>query len=821
MPISIKDRRSVPEAASPAGRLTFKTADVADPAGQMLAMDEAEGIVTAVVSVTGVEDEVADIIEPGAYRETLTKRRPKVCWAHSWEHPIGRVLHIEELPPGDERLPAQTRDGKAWPKAAGALVATMQFNMRSTEGKQAFEAVRFYSETGECEYSIGYQVPMGKAARNPKTGVRHIKALDLYELSVVLFGAHTMTGTLSIKDALAAAVERKDGKVTIPRIRTAQATLDLAQGKSILDEGIDWEALGETKDILDRKGKPDEEVGKPDHSDSVMVAVYPDGTAADAVYSQIAGPDENLERDELHVTLAYLGKVTGLEMDADEVVDAVTGAVEGIPVLTGQIGGIGQFPDEGDGAPTWAPVDVPGLSMLREQIASALGDDVASDHGFTPHMTLGYDIGLVDPIDPTPVTFSAVRVVYGTEQYDISLGGDGLPVEGKTAAVDEVGTYIDGLTDDDWQTIEDTDGADEGKAITPGGRSGDDSPVGTPGGRQNWVDKAGGLPKYIRMVAHALERRGFSKSRAIATAVNTMRRWAAGGNKVTPKVQAAAAAALAEWEKMKASSGGGKKTAYDPAADVKTAVYDPALDLRAVGYSPDLDVKSGGAIASTTYPYLPGTYEARQDAIRRAVNEALRGEPTDDDGDKFEWDDVDIRATWDDRVIATRRNWGHRDDRQETFEMTYSIGPDGIVILGEPDPVELQVVAVGTGDDDVDDYHPLADALPLADMVKSVTLAVRTSRGSLEAKAGRVLSGRNERRLRTAVQGLLDVLAAAGVDIDPGGDRRDPGHDLDVDGDGRRDVDPSVDIESTAPSASGRKSLTLADVEADLAALGL
>src|SRR5699024_10920154 len=45
----------------------------------------------------------------------------------------------------------------------------------------------------------------------------------------------------------------------------------------------------------------------------------------------------------------------------------------------------------------------------------------------------------------------------------------------------------------------------------------------------NWVDDVGGLPKYIREIADSLMERGFTESRAIATAVNTVRRWARGG----------------------------------------------------------------------------------------------------------------------------------------------------------------------------------------------------------------------------------------------------------------------------------------------------
>lgn len=91
-------------------------------------------------------------------------------------------------------------------------------------------------------------------------------------------------------------------------------------------------------------------------------------------------------------------------------------------------------------------------------------------------------------------------------------------------------------------------------AISPGGRPADDSPIGTPGGKQNWLDKVGGLPKYIREVAHALLRKGWTKQRAIATAVTRMKVWAAGGENVSPKVQAAAAAALAEWESKRGAS---------------------------------------------------------------------------------------------------------------------------------------------------------------------------------------------------------------------------------------------------------------------------
>jgi hypothetical protein len=158
-----------------------------------------EGVVSAIVSVTGVIDNVNDVIIPGAYAKSLATRRPKVVWSHDWNQPIGRVLHIEEWAPGDPRLPKQTKDGQPWPAAAGALVATMQFNLSSDRGREAFEAVRFYSESGECEWSIGYVATKSVKAR---TGERKIAELDLYECSPVLFGAAPLSMTLDLKDAL-------------------------------------------------------------------------------------------------------------------------------------------------------------------------------------------------------------------------------------------------------------------------------------------------------------------------------------------------------------------------------------------------------------------------------------------------------------------------------------------------------------------------------------------------------------------------------------------------------------------------------------------
>lgn len=88
------------------------------------------------------------------------------------------------------------------------------------------------------------------------------------------------------------------------------------------------------------------------------------------------------------------------------------------------------------------------------------------------------------------------------------------------------------------------------------------------GGPDNWVERVGGLPQYIHRIAkHLHYEKGFTISHAIATAINTVKRWARKGgvvkyndprnNKVTTITAAQAAADVADWERKKAMARGG------------------------------------------------------------------------------------------------------------------------------------------------------------------------------------------------------------------------------------------------------------------------
>lgn len=76
----------------------------------------------------------------------------------------------------------------------------------------------------------------------------------------------------------------------------------------------------------------------------------------------------------------------------------------------------------------------------------------------------------------------------------------------------------------------------------------DTTPLGT---GNNWVNKAGGLPAYIRAVAHAMTRKGDTESESIQRAIGIVRNWAQGKGNVTAQTRAQAVKALAQWEALK------------------------------------------------------------------------------------------------------------------------------------------------------------------------------------------------------------------------------------------------------------------------------
>lgn len=112
-------------------------------------------------------------------------------------------------------------------------------------------------------------------------------------------------------------------------------------------------------------------------------------------------------------------------------------------------------------------------------------------------------------------------------------------------------------------------------------------PVGKPGGPGLWKHKGLQLPAYIQHIANDLRsERGMDESAAIATAIAAVKRWARGGGKVDANTRAAAAKAVAEWEALKASHGGGLKE-----AELIEALLEGAITFAQIGKAAYDDAK--------------------------------------------------------------------------------------------------------------------------------------------------------------------------------------------------------------------------------------
>lgn len=173
------------KAAASAPNLVHKTLGV-----EATVLDEEQGIVEAFVSGIGNKDSVGDIIQPGAFDTYLKRRKPKGVWSHDWDRPVSKTLEIREVAAGSPELPMKMQLA-----GIGGLYVKTQFNLKTKEGSDAFENVKFFGE--EAEWSIGYQVHEQEFDKKLKANL--LKTIELYEYSPVLFGANDLTSTVSIK----------------------------------------------------------------------------------------------------------------------------------------------------------------------------------------------------------------------------------------------------------------------------------------------------------------------------------------------------------------------------------------------------------------------------------------------------------------------------------------------------------------------------------------------------------------------------------------------------------------------------------------------
>jgi hypothetical protein len=239
-----------------------------------------------------------------------------------------------------------------------------------------------------------------------------------------------------------------------------------------------------------------------------------------------------------HMTMLWLGKPEeNPDLDMDQVRDQVEQvASQADGPLTEQVKETGQLGDEN--ATVWF-VNGDGVTPTRDALLAqpAIADGVGAVEQFpefTPHVTAGYDMDEpLGPDDsPEEIIFDRLGVWDGDEHTEYPLGPSAESTIPEGPGSDE---GLDHVEFSDVMAIDDNE--------------------------FNWVEKVGGLPKYIKRIAKHLQEKGMKQGHAIATAVNAVKKACATGDLNFPGIQhenagsrAEACAAVAEWEEKKARS---------------------------------------------------------------------------------------------------------------------------------------------------------------------------------------------------------------------------------------------------------------------------
>ena len=136
--------------------------------------DEQLGTFEGYASVFGNIDEQGDIVDKGAFAKTIQENgKVPLIWQHKPQEPIGVALSLIE----DSR----------------GLKMQGQLNLDVMRGKEAYSLLKQGAIRG---LSIGYDV-VKKTADN---GVRRLKEVRLWEISLVTFPANTQAVVVSVKE---------------------------------------------------------------------------------------------------------------------------------------------------------------------------------------------------------------------------------------------------------------------------------------------------------------------------------------------------------------------------------------------------------------------------------------------------------------------------------------------------------------------------------------------------------------------------------------------------------------------------------------------
>jgi HK97 family phage prohead protease len=197
---------------------------------------EDDGAFEGFGSVFGNVDSYKEIVAPGAFAESLAQwkasgRLPPVLWQHRSGEPIGPYLFMEEQPIGLH--------------AKGQLLIN--------DVQRAKEARALMKAKAVNGLSIGFVTREDSYDR--LTGIRTLKKVDLWEVSVVTFPANPAAQISSVKSAIDAIETVRDAEAflrDVGRLSNAQAAAFIGRFKSLSGQR-DSDELGDLVSAIKKR----------------------------------------------------------------------------------------------------------------------------------------------------------------------------------------------------------------------------------------------------------------------------------------------------------------------------------------------------------------------------------------------------------------------------------------------------------------------------------------------------------------------------------------------------------------------------------------
>lgn len=149
---------------------------------ELKSLDDETGTFEGYGSIFGNKDSYNDIVQPGAFKESLSKTKSqsvKLLWQHDSGEPIGVYEEIYE----DEK---------------GLYVRGKLLINDIARAREAYALLKAGAIEG---LSIGFTIEPGGASYSKNGDVRNLTKLNLWEISIVTFAANTRAKVASVKQS--------------------------------------------------------------------------------------------------------------------------------------------------------------------------------------------------------------------------------------------------------------------------------------------------------------------------------------------------------------------------------------------------------------------------------------------------------------------------------------------------------------------------------------------------------------------------------------------------------------------------------------------